>query len=140
MIGEFHHSIDAKRRVQLPTELRAMLSDTVAITQGFEKQINVYAWDVYEQKMEENKKKIDSSKRGRALARFLSFGKKVSVDASGRILIPDTLAQYADLKENAVLQVVGDRIEIWNEDAWNAYRKELEADATTLAEEMDISI
>lgn len=139
MLGEYYHTIDAKRRVQLPVELRQMLSDTVAITCGFDKQLDVRSWKLWEKRNEEEIKKLLSNKKDRDLARFIFRGKKVKVDSSGRILIPDNLASYAGLKDNVVLQVVFDKVEVWDEETWAKYIKELEPNASKLAEEANLS-
>jgi len=41
------------------------------------------------------------------------------MDRQGRIVLPDNLISYADLKENVVVAGVLDRIEIWSSDKWS---------------------
>jgi MraZ protein len=58
----------------------------------------------------------------------------MEIDASGRILIPEFLREFAGLKDHVVFIGVHDRIEIWNDKRWSTYRKTLESDSATLAE------
>ena len=46
------------------------------------------------------------------------------VDRMGRILITQTLRSKAELDKDVVLVGLGDRIEIWNKDDWDAVNSE----------------
>ena len=140
MLGEYYHTIDAKRRIQLPVELRKSLGDAVAVTCGFDQQLDMRPWNIWEKKVKEEYAKLSANKRDRDLARFLHRGKKVKIDNSGRILVPDNFAAFAGLKDNVVLVNVFDKVEIWDEARWNKYVKELEPKAPQLAEEADIGL
>lgn len=73
----------------------------------------------------------------RAFNRFLLGGAiETEVDASGRMLIPDFLKDFAGLKTKVVLAGLHNRIEIWNEKAWNHYKRGVEKKADALAEKL----
>ena len=61
---------------------------------------------------------------------------EVDVDASGRVLIPDHLKNFAGLSGKAVIAGVADRVEIWEESAWEAYTAAIERDADAYAEQV----
>jgi MraZ protein len=44
----------------------------------------------------------------------------VDLDGVGRILVPEKFKLWADLKKNVVFAGVRNRIEIWDQDRWNA--------------------
>ena len=68
---------------------------------------------------------------------FLSGAVSVEVDKNGRILIPDFLKEFADLKEGGVILAgIHNRVEIWNEKMWNKYKQKIEQQADTLAEKL----
>lgn len=48
----------------------------------------------------------------------------VEPDGNGRILIPQTLRQVANLEKRATLLGLGSRFEVWNEDVLNSTRQQ----------------
>ena len=73
----------------------------------------------------------------RSFNRFMFGGAvEAEVDTIGRILIPDFLKDRADLKNRVVLIGVQNRVEIWNEKAWDEYKRVVEKKADTLAEKL----
>lgn len=68
--------------------------------------------------------------RARALKRLLlGHAEECGLDASGRILLPAPLREFANLEKQVVLVGQGNKFEIWNEQAWNAWRDALLASA-----------
>lgn len=61
---------------------------------------------------------------------------EVEVDNQRRIVIPERLVLYADLKENVVFLGIGDRVEIWDEAKWMEKEKVLAFDAPKLIEKL----
>jgi MraZ protein len=69
------------------------------------------------------------------MSRFLLAGAvETEVDGAGRILIPDFLKEFADLRSRVVLAGVSDRIEIWNEKTWDEYKRRIEKGADQMAQ------
>ena len=78
----------------------------------------------------------------RDIGRFMLAGaQEVEVDAIGRILVPDFLRDYAELKSKVVFAGVYDRIEIWNDKEWSDYSKRIEKQVDAVAEKLgDIGV
>lgn len=56
----------------------------------------------------------------RALQRLLvGHADDVELDASGRILVPPTLRQFAMLERDVVVSGQGNRLELWDQVRWN---------------------
>ena len=73
----------------------------------------------------------------RGLNRFLLAGAvEVEIDSAGRILVPDFLKSFAQLKQKVVLTGVATRVELWNETSWRAYTRRIEKQADNLAEKL----
>ena len=73
----------------------------------------------------------------RGMSRFLLAGAcEVEVDGAGRILVPDFLKEFADLRSRVVLAGVSERIEIWNEKTWEEYKRRIEKGADQMAEKL----
>jgi MraZ protein len=73
----------------------------------------------------------------RGFNRFMLAGAvEVDVDSIGRILIPDFLREFADLKEKVVFAGVHNRIEIWDDKRWGEYKAKIEKQADIMAEKL----
>ena len=58
------------------------------------------------------------------------------LDGQGRIKLPDYLCTYAGIKKHAVIAGLYNRLEIWDEDAWQEYKAATEAQSDDIAEAM----
>ncbi len=67
---------------------------------------------------------------------FLSGAVEVEFDSLGRILIPDVLKEYASLNKSVVVAGLFNRLEIWDETKWSAYKKNLEKNSDGIAEKL----
>jgi MraZ protein len=84
-------------------------------------------------------KKLKASKENvRAFKRFV-FGSasEVEFDKQGRILIPGTLRTYAGLKKDVTVLGTGEKIEIWNKEAYDEYAAKIVPDMEEIAESLD---
>lgn len=137
LIGEYTHTLDPKKRLSLPAKFRKEMGKKIVITSGLDKCLFMYPLKQWE---EISKKLADLSigqADSRGFNRFLLAGAvETDVDAAGRILIPDFLKTFANLKDKVVLAGVHNRIEIWNERAWREYKSRIEKQADGLAEKL----
>ncbi|TAL49093.1 division/cell wall cluster transcriptional repressor MraZ [Patescibacteria group bacterium] len=136
-IGEYTHTVDEKKRVSLPSKFRQALGKKVVVTHGLDNSLLLYplkAWEVIARKLGAlSLAKSDT----RAFGRFMLAGAvEVEVDSIGRILIPEFLRDYANLKSKVIFAGVYDRIEIWNDRAWSEYKKRIEKSADAMAEKL----
>ncbi|KND47433.1 MAG: MraZ protein [Parcubacteria bacterium C7867-004] len=134
-IGEYRHTLDAKNRISLPAKFRKELGTSVIITRGLDHCLFVYtkgAWKLEAKKFSEHS---SGGAAGRAFARLMLAGaSETDVDASGRVLVPDYLKAYAGLGTKCVVAGVSDRVELWDEEAWETYTTSIERDADQFAE------
>jgi MraZ protein len=73
----------------------------------------------------------------RAFVRLmLSGASDVDLDSQGRILIPDYLRKYAGLKKETIVAGLYNRVEIWDEATWNAYKVKTESSSEEIAEQL----
>lgn len=136
-IGEYIHSVDDKKRLSVPSKFRKDLGKKAVITLGLNKCLSLYPtkeWNTFAEKL--SKLSMGKSEdRGFSRA-MLSGAFEVEIDAIGRILIPEALKGYAGLKEKVVLTGVYDRVEVWDETTWKAYKAEMVAGADRMAEQL----
>ena len=121
-IGEYHHSIDEKGRIIMPSKFRYDLGESFVITRGIDSCLFVYpkeTWNTLSNKLNE----LSFTKKDvRAFQRFfLSAATICEFDKQGRINVTSPLAEYADLTKDCVVIGVNDRIEIWSKDNFDKY-------------------
>lgn len=137
LIGEYNHTLDVKKRVSLPAKFRKELGGKAVITRGLDHCLSIYPAEEWQKFAEELSAMSKWQKDKRDMVRvFLSGAAEVEADKLGRILIPDSLKAYADLKEDVVICGMHKRIEVWDKVRWENYRNEVEGQADLLAEKL----
>ncbi|MED1469633.1 division/cell wall cluster transcriptional repressor MraZ [Bacillus salipaludis] len=136
-MGEYHHSIDNKGRIIVPSKFRDELGEMFIITRGLDQCLFGYPlteWKVIEEKL----KGLPLTKKdARAFTRFFFSGATESeLDKQGRINIPAPLLQYAKLEKECVVLGVSNRIEIWSKQIWEDYFVQSEDSFAEIAENM----
>ena len=136
-MGEFQHSIDAKGRLIVPSKLREKLGEKFVVTRGLDGCLFGYPLSEWE-KLEEKLNEMPLAKKdARTFVRFFySAGTECEIDKQGRINIPVTLRNHADLTKSCVIIGVSNRIEIWDETRWQAFSEEAEENFDEIAETM----
>lgn len=118
-MGEYRHTVDPKGRLIIPSKFRELLGNEFVVTRGLDGCLFVYPTESWGAYVEELKKLPLTDKNARIFTRFLIAGATIcELDRQGRILIPVTLREFADIKKDVLLAGMLDHIEIWNEDHW----------------------
>lgn len=137
LLGQYIHTLDTKKRLSLPSQFRKELGKKVILTNGLDHAIFIYGVKEWERLAEKLSQMSIGNSDTRSFNRFMLAGaSEVEVDASGRILIPDFLKKFANLGEKVVLAGVHNRVEIWNEEAWESYNTNTAGQVDTLAEKL----
>ncbi len=137
LIGHYTHEIDSKKRLTLPSKWRKSLGEKVVLTTGLDKSLFLFTVTEWEQMA----KKLTSLSIGSSESRnfnrfFLANAFELDIDSQGRVVIPEVLREYADLKETLVLAGMYTRIEVWNEVAWKTRLSDSLHKADIVAEEL----
>lgn len=134
-IGEYRHTFDQKNRISLPAKFRKELGTSVIVTRGLDKCLFIYPKAAWKNQAAVIAQHSTGGSAGRGLARLMLAGaSEADVDSAGRILVPDYLKSFADIKDKSVVAGVSDRVELWDESAWERYTKAIERDADQFAE------
>lgn len=127
LIGQYNHTIDAKKRLALPAKFRGELGAQVVVTKGVENCLVVYTqkeWEIMSAKLANLPV---SQGEARSFTRhLLASAMEVELDKLGRILLPDYLKDYGALKKNVVICGLSNRLEIWDEEKWQQYSQNAE--------------
>lgn len=120
-LGQFSHSIDAKGRLTIPVKFRELLDQGAYVTQGFERNLQVYTTESFERLAQRATTLTTTDPEARAVRRVIFGGATdVQLDSSGRILIPPFLREYAKLDGETTIVGAGEYFEIWNGEAWSS--------------------
>ncbi len=121
--GEFEHSIDRKGRLILPARFREVAKNQFVekffVTRGLDKCLFMFAEE--EWRSQENKFKALSftKAQSRTFNRLLFSGAvDVVPDRQGRILLPQYLKDFAEIKKDVMIVGVSNRVEIWAKNLW----------------------
>ena len=135
LIGEYLHTLDSKKRLSLPAKFRKEVGRKVVVTRGLDACLFMYPQKAWERIAAKVANLPVGQADTRGMSRFLLAGAvEVEVDGAGRILVPEFLKEFADLKSRVVLAGVSDRVEIWNEKTWEEYKRRIERGADQMAQ------
>ena len=120
--GRYEYTIDTKGRISIPSKFKEILSqqydDRLVIT-NYDHCLVAFPhqeWSLMEEKV---KNLPTLSKDARVFFRFFySSGIDCAIDRQGRLLIPQSLRDYANLQKDVVLVGEGKRIEIFAKERW----------------------
>ncbi len=137
LLGEYQHNLDSKGRVAVPAKFKEKLAAGAIITRGLDNCLFVFAskeWDVLAQKLVALPLAQANS---RAFVRLMLAGAMdATLDNQGRILIPDYLRKYADLKKQVIIAGLYNRVEVWDAEKWSEYKKKTEGASEEIAEKL----
>ena len=114
--------------MNLPAKLRKNVSsesnDTFVITRGFEKCLSVYPIDEWG-KVEQNLRNLSGydPEHRHFVRAMLELAVESQLDGQARISIPQDLREYARIQDEVRIIGALDKIEIWNPDAYEEYKK-----------------
>ena len=124
-MGEYNHTIDTKGILIIPAKFREQLGNEFVVTKGLDGCLFVFPmneWELFEQKL---RTLPLTQKSARKFTRFFVAGAtECELDKQGRILLPQTLREFAQLEKDVVLSGNLNRVEIWSKANWtdnNAY-------------------
>ena len=130
--GSSAHTLDAKGRIIVPSRFRDVIraggGEAVMVTR-MDRSLFAYAlneWSKIEDRIMTLAEKSEHMRRFRRV--FVGGAFECVTDKQGRILIPPTLREYAELEKEIVLVGVLDHFEVWSRDLWEGEKTLLEED------------
>ena len=136
-LGTHTPKLDDKGRVILPAKFRDELANGLVITRGQERCLYVFSQREFEEIHGRIRQASITSKQHRDFLRlFLSGASQELPDGQNRITIPANLREWAGLDRELTVIGAGNRAEIWDTAAWDAYYDSAEADFANTTEEV----
>lgn len=119
--------MDAKGRIAVPTKCRELLASLcggqIVITAHIQERcLSVYPIDEWKQNVLPQIQALPTvyKQAARAQRLVIGYAHEFTVDANGRVLLPPTLREFAGLEKKLMLVGLGNKFELWDEDAWFA--------------------
>lgn len=137
LMGEYHHTIDDKKRLIIPAKFRNELGEKFIITRGIENCLFVYSEADFKTIVDKLQTLPFTKKDARSFVRFfLSGATTAEFDKQGRVTITSPLISYADITKDCVIIGAGERLEIWSLDKWNEYFDSAKDNMSDIAENL----
>ena len=119
--GQYERTIDAKNRIQLPSQVRAKIAPEhdgkgLYITLGdFPKTLSIFPERGFEELAARIETEFMPGPESRLFElQFYALASYVEVDKQGRVLLPDRLRRMAKLGEEVFLVGQKLRLDVWN--------------------------
>lgn len=141
LIGEFDCKLDAKGRLMVPAGLKKQLpaidADGLVVNRGFEKHLVVYSKAEWDKVTADLAQLNPYEEKNRKFVRYFTRGAtELSLDSSGRVLLPKSLLEYAGIGSEVVLSCQFNKIELWSKEAYEEQMDDEPENFASLAEEV----
>nr|WP_076389655.1 division/cell wall cluster transcriptional repressor MraZ [Vaginimicrobium propionicum] len=134
-LGTYMPKLDDKGRFFVPAKFRDELAGGLVITRNQERSLAIYPLPAFVEMVKKIKASATTLKQLRDLDRMLAAGASDDApDKQGRLTIPPVLRSYAGLETQIVVIGAIDRLEVWDEAAWQHYSSEQELNFADLNE------
>ncbi|MEA2064796.1 MAG: division/cell wall cluster transcriptional repressor MraZ [Patescibacteria group bacterium] len=134
-IGEYQHNIDEKGRLAIPVKFRVELKRGAVVTRGLDNCLFLYTKEEWEKLAGKLSALPFSKSDSRAIGRLMLAGAMdVKIDKNGRVVLPDYLRRFANIKKRIIVAGLYNRLEIWDETIWNKYKLNTEKKSGKIAE------
>jgi MraZ protein len=124
LTGEYKGTLDEKGRISLPGRLREELTEGVLyLTRG----IHRCVWMIPPEKWKEISGKLIAStslsveKSSLIMHRFIGPAQALEIDKTGRVAVPSSLRDFADLSRECMILGIGNSMELWDTGKYNAF-------------------
>ncbi|NCD00572.1 transcriptional regulator MraZ [bacterium] len=136
-IGEYNHNLDSKGRLAIPAKFRASFKKGAIVTKGLDNCLFFYSKEQWEKMAEKFSQLPIGQSKARAFSRHMLAGAMdVEFDNQGRITLPEYLRKFSSLDKKVIIAGLYDHLEIWDESAWNKYKKQAERNSNDIAESL----
>lgn len=133
--------MDAKGRIAIPAKCRELLTSIcggkiVVTAHNQDRCLLVYPEGEWQDNILPKIQSLPSFNKAalRTQRLLIGYATSLELDGNGRVLLSPTLRDYANLEKRLMLVGIGNKFELWDEDAWWASIAETEDEE--LPEEM----
>lgn len=129
--GNFLNKFDDAGRLSLPAkmreELRSSFQDDSLIAYVLGGIVKLFPKKIYDERMKSMEEQVKGDSQAYAFYKKLSsISCPIDINGSGRMNIPSHMREEAQLGPECYILGIGDVIELWNKDRWNANNLEID--------------
>ena len=135
-MGEYHHSIDAKGRIIVPSKVRDGLGENFIVTRGLDGCLFLYPKCEWDKIINKYKELPDTKDKRQFMRIFLSGATICEYDKQGRINIPNPLIEFAKLEKDCIIIGVDEKLEIWSKERWEEFIANNEENLSDIADSL----
>jgi len=135
LLGEYELKIDHKGRLAIPVRFREAFRGGLVLSRGFDKCLIAYTTAEWAKAAEKLASLPLTQLNTRRISRFTFSGAfDLEPDRQGRVIIPQTLRQYAGIDDEVVAVGAYSHLQIWSKKLWTAEKKYMSEHASEIAE------
>jgi len=139
LLGEYELGIDHKGRVAIPARFRGTFRDGLVLSRGFDKCLIAYTMAEWEKVAERLVALPLTQINPRRTSRFIFSGAfDLELDSQGRVILPPTLRQYAEIKDGVVIVGAYSHLQIWSKELWTTEKEFMAEHAAGIAEAVEM--
>jgi MraZ protein len=117
--GEFEYRIDERGRVPVPPRFRGELKAGIVLAPGVEKCINAYPVAEWVKMADTlTTASVSPSKLRRLNRAVFATAFNLKIDGQGRIALPISLKQHAEIVDEVIIAGANKYLELWNKLHW----------------------
>ena len=135
-MGEYHHSIDSKGRIIVPSKVRDGLGENFIVTRGLDGCLFLYPKCEWDKIINKYKELPDTKDKRQFMRIFLSGATICEYDKQGRINIPNPLVEFAKLEKDCIIIGVDEKLEIWSKERWEEFIANNEENLSDIADSL----
>jgi MraZ protein len=134
-LGEYELKIDHKGRLALPVRFRETFRGSMVLSRGFDRCLIAYSTLEWAKVAEKLVALPLTQLNPRRISRFTFSGAfDLELDRQGRVIIPLTLRQYAEINDEVVVVGAYSHLQIWSKELWTAEKIFMSEHAAEIAE------
>jgi len=136
-LGTYTPKLDEKGRFFLPAKFRDELSDGLVITVGQDRCLVIYPLETFAKVVQQFVEAPSTVAKVRNFQRMIAANASDETpDRQGRLTIPPNLRRYAGLEKEIVVVGSINRLEVWDQQAWERFSDEQESAYADMNEEV----
>ena len=127
LIGSYLGNLGEKRRTAIPKKFLVELGDDPVIAKWYEDCLVIVSQDFWNKVLDRLTGGTKVLELGiRDIERFIvGSAFQTEPDNQGRIIVPEILVRYAHLNKDLMFVGLGDRVEVWDKEAWEKKSEEV---------------
>jgi len=142
--GEYKITLDPKKRINIPAAIRKILpaeSDgKLVFTRGFEGCVFMFPGSEWKRLTEKLMTLNSFDVNVRNFVRvFVGSAHTINMDSQGRVLLPESIIEMADISKDILLQGSLNKWEVWNPEHYKNYLTSNNIKIENLAEQINFS-